>query len=128
MKNSLTILAATTLAVLSIFPAAAAELSPVGKWRAQDGSAQYQVSYCGGKKLCAKLTCLSAAARAEANSNLVNSYVVKGASQIASNKWSGTVLYDGDTYEGTLTLLSSDTMKLKGCSGIFCKSLALKRA
>ena len=129
MKTALKILASATLAVLSIAPATAAEMSPEGKWRSQDGSSQYQVSFCGdGAQLCAKLTWLSASAKAEGNADLLNTYVVEGASPTAVNKWSGTVVYEGDRYEGSVTLVSNDTMKLKGCSGIFCKSFSLERA
>ena len=129
MHSTLKFIAATALAALSVVPAMAAELSPVGKWRSQDGSSQYQVSFCGdGAQLCAKLTWLSASAKAEGNADLLNTYVVRGASPTAPNKWSGTVLYEGDRYDGTVTLVSRDTMKLKGCSGIFCKSFSLVRA
>ena len=57
----------------------------------------------------------------------LNDYVMQGAVPSGANTWSGTVSYEGGTYDGKLIMVDADTMKLRGCMGIFCKSMELER-
>ena len=120
-------LAAAVMAVgLSVAPAFAAD--PTGTWLSTSGESKYKVTYCGdGTQLCAKLTWLRADARTEANLAYLNHYVVKGAVQSGKNSWQGQLAYSGDVYEGQVTMVSANAMKLKGCKGMFCQSMNFVR-
>ena len=124
MKRTLKWLAAAFFATLSVGPslAVANPTSPVGQWQVSTGEARYKVSTCGSEQLCAKLVWLRDDARTASNVALLNTYIVRGAQPTAENKWSGDVNFDGHTYEGTMTLLSRDSMTLKGCSGMLCQT------
>jgi uncharacterized protein (DUF2147 family) len=119
---------AALLCGLVAFPSIAADPSPVGQWEVSTGESRYRVSYCGadGQQLCAKLTWVREDLRAE-NQAFVNSYIVKGAKPASENKWSGKMVYKGHSYEGTVTLVSNNSMRLNGCSGVFCQSFQLNR-
>jgi uncharacterized protein (DUF2147 family) len=113
---------------LATVPVAALAADPTGTWQSTSGESRYKVTYCGdGTQLCAKLTWLRDDAKTPENLQLLGAYVVKGASPTAENKWQGAVRYEGDTYEGNVTLVSSDAMKLSGCKGMFCKSMSFTR-
>ena len=87
-----------------------------------------RISYCGeGKQLCAKLTWLRDDARTEENLALLNRYVVRNARPGEENTWVGTMQYDGETYEATARLVSRDSMELRSCSGVLCRSFTLRR-
>ena len=102
--------------------------SPVGTWQISTGESRYKVSVCGeGAQLCAKLVWLRADAKTPENLQLLNQYVVRGAQPIAPNKWSGSVQVDGETLQGSLTQVNANLLSLKGCKGIFCKSVQLTR-
>lgn len=111
---------------LSITPALAAD--PTGTWQSTSGESRYSVSYCGdGTQLCAKLTWLRQDARTAENLAYLDRYVVKGAVPTGGNSWKGRVAYEGDVYAGSVTLVSENAMKLKGCKGIFCQSMSFTR-
>ncbi len=119
-------LALLTLAVP--LPAIAASSTPVGQWEVTTGESRYRVSYCGeGEKLCARLTWLRDDARTSENLALLGNYVVRGAAPVEANTWTGTVSYDGETYEGKVTLVDTDTLRLQSCSGVFCRTFELHR-
>lgn len=120
-------LAAALLAAgLAITPALAAD--PTGNWQSSDGDARYTVSFCGdGTQLCARLSWLSAEARTAENLAYLNRYVVEGAVPAGNDSWRGNVAYEGDTYAGSVTLVSNDAMRLKGCKGMFCQSMSFVR-
>lgn len=120
-------LALTLVIVAAAAPAMAADLNPVGNWEVTTGEARYKVTNCGGEKLCAKLTWLRADARTPANLKLINTYVVKGAAATKTNKWAGEVIFEGQSYDGSVTMVSADTLRLKGCSGILCQSFEFNR-
>lgn len=108
--------------------ALAASLSPVGQWEVTSGESRYRVSYCGeGQQLCAKLTWLRDDAKTDENLALLGNYIVRGATPAEDNTWTGTVTYEGQTYDGRVTLVSSDAMRFESCSGIFCRSFELRR-
>ena len=106
----------------------AAELNPTGQWEVSSGESRYRISYCGdGQELCAKLTWLRDDARTDDNVALLNRYVVRQARPEEPNTWIGTMQFDGETYDATARLLSTDAMELKSCSGVFCRSFTLRR-
>ena len=122
------ILSALTILTLATLPAGAADpLSPVGSWQSTSGESRYEVSYCGGTDLCARLTWLRSDARTPENLDHLNTYVVKGARQTSSNKWSGTVTYEGEKIPGRMTLIDGDRMVIMGCQAIFCQSVEFER-
>lgn len=117
---------ASLIAAAPGFAAIAAD--PTGTWQSTSGESRYKVSYCGdGTQLCAKLTWLRPDARTEENLAYLNRYVVRGATATADNKWAGQVSYAGDTYDGSLTMTGSDSLKLSGCKGMFCKTMNFSR-
>ena len=118
--------AAALVLGLAIAPAFAAD--PTGTWQSTSGESRYKVSYCGdGTQLCAKLTWLRADARTAENLAYLNHYVVKDAVPAAANKWQGNVSYAGDTFAGSVTMVSSNALKLSGCKGVFCQSMSFTR-
>ena len=122
------ILTATLIAIGLATPALALAADPTGTWQSASGESRYTVSYCGdGTQLCAKLTWLREDAKTPENLELLGAYVVRGATPTAENKWQGAVRYQGDTYEGNVTLVSSDALKLSGCKGLFCQSMRFNR-
>lgn len=109
-------------------PVYALASDPTGTWQTTTGESRYSVSYCGdGTQLCAKLVWLRDDARTQENLAYLNHYVVKGAAPAADNKWQGQVNYAGDTFAGTLTMTSTDSLKLNGCQGMFCKTMNFSR-
>jgi uncharacterized protein (DUF2147 family) len=120
-------LAATFLAAgLAVAPALAAD--PTGTWQSTTGESRYKVTYCGdGTQLCAKLTWLREDAQTADNLAYMNRYVVKGAKQEDENSWRGNLAYEGDVFAGQMTMVSDNNLKLKGCQGMFCKSMNFVR-
>lgn len=111
---------------LAITPSFAAD--PTGTWQSTTGESRYKVTYCGdGTQLCAKLTWLRDDAKTEENLPYLGAYVVKGAVPAGGNKWKGRVNYNGETYAGSVTMVSANAMTLKGCKGVFCKSMKFSR-
>jgi uncharacterized protein (DUF2147 family) len=122
-------LAAATLATLiAATPLTASAADPTGTWQTTTGESRYRVSYCGdGTQLCAKLTWLRKDARTAENLAYLNRYVVKGAAPAAANQWQGQVNYAGDSFAGNLTMTGSNSLKLSGCKGVFCKTMNFQR-
>ncbi len=120
-------LSVVLLLVAGSAPAMAGGLNPVGQWQVSTGEARYNVTRCGGTKLCARLTWLRADARTAANVQLIGTYVVRGAEPTAANKWAGEVIFEGQSYDGSVTMLSPDALKLRGCSGMLCQSFVFAR-
>lgn len=120
-------LAAAALALgLAATPAFAAD--PTGTWQTTTGESRYKVSYCGdGTQLCAKLTWLRDDAKTEENLPYLGRYVVKGAVPTGGNQWEGNVNYNGETFAGSVTMVSANSMTLKGCKGVFCQSMDFSR-
>ena len=107
-------------------PALAAD--PTGTWQTATGESRYKVSYCGdGTQLCAMLTWLREDARTNENLAYLNDYVVTGAVPAGENEWTGRVRYDGDTFVGSVTLMSDNSLKLRGCKGMFCQTMDFVR-
>ena len=128
MTRTLNWAASLCLAALCTAPAVAAPISPVGSWEMTGGEARYRITACGeAGALCAKLIWLRADQRTDENLAVLNKYVVRGAEQVEGNRWSGSVVFDGRAYEGTMTLKSANYMTLRGCSGILCQTYQLTR-
>jgi uncharacterized protein (DUF2147 family) len=120
--------AALACLVGMVAPGWAADLTPVGTWQTTTGESRYAVSFCGdGTELCAKLTWLRADARTPENLALLNKLVVQGADRAGQNKWRGTVRYEGQSVQGSVTLVSGNQMQLSGCKLIACKKVGLVR-
>ena len=128
MTRTLKWMAAAAFAALSTAPALAlaAGPSPVGQWQVTSGEARYAISSCGGG-LCAKLIWLRSDARTSENLAYLNRYVVKGAQPEGVGQWSGNVVFNGNTYDGTMKMVSKNFMTLKGCSGILCQTYEFTR-
>ncbi len=126
MKRTLLRMAAFCFAALSTLPALAASASPVGQWQVTTGEARYAVTSCGGG-LCAKLVWLRADQRTGDKAALLNHYVVRGAQPQGDGKWAGDLKLNGQTYSGTMEMVSKNFMTLKGCSGILCQTYEFTR-
>lgn len=121
-------LALAAIVAAGISAAYGAELNPTGQWEVSTGESRYRISYCGeGHELCAKLTWLRDDARTDKNVALLNRYVVQHAKPGEENTWVGTMEYDGATYAATARLLSKNSLELKSCSGMLCRSFTLRR-
>jgi uncharacterized protein (DUF2147 family) len=110
-------------------PVLAGSPSPIGHWEVTTGEARYSVTACGpgGSQLCARLIWLAPEARTEENLALLNTYLVRNAEAIDDNQWAGRVSLEGQSYAGTVTLVSANFLKLKGCSGILCQTYEFTR-
>lgn len=126
MNRTLMGLAAFALAAVSTAPALAAGASPLGQWQVTTGEARYAVTSCGGG-LCAKLVWLRADQRSGDKLALLNHYVVRGAQPIGSGTWAGDLNLNGQTYTGTMQMVSQNAMTLKGCSGMLCRTYQFTR-
>ncbi len=123
MQIAKTLTAAALAFSFAAAPALAAD--PTGTWAATDGKSRYVISYCGdGNALCGKLIWLRD--KDDKNRPYLNQVVVQGA-QAAENKWKGTVVHEGDTYDGTMVMTGEDSLKVNGCQAIFCKTVDLSR-
>lgn len=117
----------TALIAIGLTTAPALAADPTGNWQSSNGESRYQVTFCGGDKLCAKLTWLRDDARTAENLAYLNHYVVKGAVPKDNGEWTGTVTYNGDTYNGVLTMTDQNSLRLQGCKGLFCQSMRFTR-
>ena len=121
-------LAVIGLALAMVFPALAADLTPVGQWEVASGESRYKISLCGdGKELCARLTWLREDAQTKANLAMLNTNVVRGVKSDGGDEWTGSVTFEGHVYQGRVTLVSMDLMILRTCSGMLCQSVKLNR-
>ena len=99
-----------------------------GLWQTETNGGQVEISHCGNS-LCGKLVTSNhikadpavkdeknkdASLRARPLKNMQMLYDFTG----GPSKWTGGKVYnaaDGGTYSGTITLLSANELKLKGC-------------
>jgi uncharacterized protein (DUF2147 family) len=102
-------------------------LSPVGQWELANGDSRYRVSFCEGRKLCAKLVWLHPRLRTPENIGLLNTYILRGAEPAQDRVWSGEVTFEGRSYQGTVTLVSGQTIRVNACSGLLCQSFELHK-
>ena len=116
--------AAAFASLLVTAPVLAVAADPTGTWAATDGKSRYEITYCGGDALCGKLIWLRDAD--DPNRAYLNEVVVQGA-QSAENKWTGTVIHEGDTYAGTMVMTGEESLRVTGCQAIFCKTVDLTK-
>ena len=64
--------------------------------------------------------------RAE-NLALLNHYLVRGARPQGAGKWSGSLVVKGNSYAGTMTMVSRNFMRLDACSGFICRTYEFTR-
>ena len=111
-----------------IQPVLAADPSPVGRWEVTTGESRFDVIYCGdGKELCAVLVWLRPDARTDENLALLHKYVVNKARREGDTTWIGEVLFEGRSYNGTITLISKNRMSVHSCMGMLCDTFELAR-
>lgn len=130
MTGLVRIFAFALLAALPVVvPAAGADVaSPVGQWEVSTGESRYKISYCGdNQEICAVLTWLREDVRTADNLALLNTYVVRRARHEGGASWTGDVTFEGQTYEGSMTLVSSNVMRVNSCMAILCQSYELRR-
>ena len=111
------------LTALSITAQAA---EPFGTWIRPSTGAQLSFYDCGGK-LCAKVV----GVKDQSKKDMVGKVIMTGAAKSGDNAWKGDLLNleDGQTYSGTITLLSASALNLKGCvlGGLICKDETLTK-
>lgn len=117
---------AFAVALAAVPPVFAAGVSPIGRWEVTTGEARYSIVGCGGM-LCAKLVWLRSDARTEDNLALLNHYLVRGARPQGDGKWSGSLVIGGNSYDGTMTMVSRNFMRLDACSGFICRTYEFTR-
>jgi len=124
---------ATAIAAFSIaVPVSAgqipASVTPAGNWETATGESRYKVVFCGadGTQICATLTWLRDDVRTPENLAYLNKMVVQ-ARKSGPVQWQGKVVYEGNTYSGSVEMLGSHKMKMYGCKGPACESLVFNR-
>ena len=124
MHSAIRIAAAAFASLLVSAPVLAIAADPTGTWAATDGKSRYEITYCGDDALCGKLIWLRDAD--DPNRDYLNQVVVQGR-QSAENKWTGTVIHEGDTYDGTMVVTGEGRLKVTGCQAIFCQTVDLTK-
>jgi uncharacterized protein (DUF2147 family) len=112
-----TVLAAAMVACAATTAVAA---DPTGTWTRPSTGAKISFYDCGGK-LCAKVV----GVKDQTKKDMVGKVIMSGATKSGDNAWKGDLLNleDGNTYSGTVTLVSAGALNLKGCAlaGLVCK-------
>ena len=103
-----------------------------GTWRHPENGSLISVYQCGGG-LCAKVVKVTDPSRKD-DKNLdpklrtrpvVGVVIMSGAKKSGASSWSGKLYntQDGETYNGTVTVVDKNTLKLQGCvlGGIICQ-------
>ena len=119
-------------AVLGGSPASAQSAEDAfGTWRHPDNGSHINVYQCGGG-LCAKVVKVADPGRKDEknpdpklrNRPVVGVVIMSGAKK-SGNGWSGRLYntQDGETYNGSVTVVSKNTLKLQGCvmGGLVCQ-------
>jgi uncharacterized protein (DUF2147 family) len=103
-----------------------------GTWRHPENGSLISVYQCGGG-LCAKVTKVADPNRKDDKNPdpklrtrpVVGVVIMSGAKKSGANSWSGKLYntQDGETYNGTVTVVNKNTLKLEGCvlGGIICQ-------
>ena len=103
-----------------------------GTWRHPDNGSLISVYQCGGG-LCAKVVKVADPGRKDDKNPdpklrtrpVVGVVIMNGAKKSGANSWSGKLYntQDGETYNGTVTVVNKNTLKLQGCvlGGIICQ-------
>jgi uncharacterized protein (DUF2147 family) len=103
-----------------------------GTWRHPENGSLINVYQCGGG-LCAKVAKVADPSRKDdknpdpklRNRPVVGVVIMSGAKKSGPKSWSGRLYntQDGQTYSGTVTVVSKNTLKLEGCvmGGLICQ-------
>jgi uncharacterized protein (DUF2147 family) len=123
------IAAAAVALVLTVVPAVAGTFaSPEGTWQVTSGESRYEVAMCGdGTALCATLVWLRDDVKTPENLAYLNKMVVVEAEQARPMKWQGQVTYEGKTYDGNITMIDANTLRMAGCKAVACESMIFNR-
>jgi uncharacterized protein (DUF2147 family) len=96
-------------------PAVQASNSPLGVWLTEEKEGKVRIEQCGAN-LCGYAV--------DARSNQNGDQVLINMKAGADSKWSGRIFdpNTGSTYESTIALKGSDTLRVQGCAfgGMFC--------
>ncbi len=105
----------------------------LGIWRHPDNGSHIQIYKCG-PSMCAKVVKVQDPSRKDIhnpnpalrNRPIVGIIIMHGGKKIGPGKWSGRLYntLDGQTYNGTLSILNHNQLKLEGCvlGGLICDS------
>jgi uncharacterized protein (DUF2147 family) len=103
-----------------------------GTWRHPDNGSHISVYQCGGG-LCAKVVKVADPSRKDEKNPdpklrsrpVVGVVIMSGAKKSGDKSWAGKLYntQDGETYNGTVTVVSKNTLKLEGCvlGGLVCQ-------
>jgi uncharacterized protein (DUF2147 family) len=126
-------LAAVFIGAFSLMPASAQTAEDAfGVWEHPDNGSHVRISKCGGG-LCATIVKVRDPSRtddknpdpAKRDRPIKGITIMSGAKKSGNASWSGKLYntQDGETYSGTLTVLSKNQLKLEGCvlGGLICQ-------
>jgi uncharacterized protein (DUF2147 family) len=103
-----------------------------GTWRHPDNGSHINVYQCGGG-LCAKVVKVADPSRKDDKNPdpklrtrpVVGVVIMNGAKKSGASSWAGRLYntQDGQTYNGTVTVVSKNSLKLEGCvlGGLVCQ-------
>lgn len=133
MRNAFIALLLASCAGLAGAPASAQTADDAfGTWRHPDNGSHISVYQCGGG-LCAKVVKVADPSRKDEKNpdpklrtrSVVGVVIMSGAKKSGDKAWSGKLYntQDGQTYNGTVTVVSKNTLKLEGCvlGGLVCQ-------
>lgn len=124
-------LAGLTLAFAGHAQAQSAE-DAFGVWLHPDNGSHIRISKCGGG-LCATIVKVKDPSRTDEKNpdpklrsrKVQGLTIMRGAKKTGDKTWSGKLYNttDGETYNGTVTVVSKDKLKLEGCvlGGLICQ-------
>ena len=133
MEKFRLIIAAVMVSAWAIVPVSAQQANDAfGVWKHPDNGSHIRISKCGGG-LCAKIIkVLDTSRKDEYNPDpakrkrpIKGIIIVNGAKKASDTKWSGKIYntQNGKTYDGSLTVISKNKLKLEGCvlGGLLCQ-------
>ena len=103
-----------------------------GTWKHPDNGSHISIYQCGGG-LCAKVVKVADPSRKDDKNPdeklrtrpVVGVVIMNGAKKSGDKSWAGKLYntQDGQTYNGTVTVVSKSTLKLEGCvlGGLVCQ-------
>jgi uncharacterized protein (DUF2147 family) len=103
-----------------------------GTWKHPDNGSHISVYQCGGG-LCAKVVKVADPNRKDDKNPdaklrtrpVVGVVIMNGGKKTGANSWAGKLYntQDGQTYSGTVTVVSKNSLKLEGCvmGGLICQ-------
>jgi uncharacterized protein (DUF2147 family) len=132
-----TIVAIAFIAAVGARIASAADAEAAGNWKNPENGSVISVYPCDAD-LCAKIASTTKPdMKDDKNPDtgkkgqpLVGLVIMDHAKKSGDSAWSGNLYNpdDGKTYSGSVTVLASDQLQLKGCAlVIFCKSLVFTK-